>query len=325
MGAWMPPEQGAMMPEQAETGAEKKEVGAEFWETNNSGDAEKPTKGSMRGEMKKLLAKERRAMNREANEHRAKEQSEVLETIFECTPAKANTIDRRLKALGPGCRLYEAPALVAFELSGIPEETYKGLASGQLIATMPPSEVRDVGTNTDVFAHDIATDTSGLPTNEHDMATDTSDLPGNQLTGTHHIATDTSDLPTNQVTGVHDVATDTSDLPTNQTGPDTTDLHVEEVTNPHTRFSRWTLFYHLLMLLMMLLGLFCLYMKLQSDTKSKTQHGLLYKNVYSHRYTPLPTPSVYAPTPIKFVNPPMPAPQLGLARMMKGSGGGRKW
>lgn len=288
---YMPQQQSAMLSRQAETAQAMKEAGAKFWETDDGEDAERHTKGTMGREMKRLLAKERQAKNIEAREtrakERAKEQSEALETLFECTPAKANAIDRRLKALGPGCRLHEAPALVAYELSGIQEETYKGLASGQLIATMPPNEVRDVGTNPEVFAVDAATEIIDLPTN--------------RIAGPIFVA--------------QDMATDTIDLP------------VEEVTTSHNRFSRRTLFDYLLMLSEILLGLFFLYWlytELSSDPKPKTQHGLLYQNIYPHRHTPFPTPSRYGPTPIRLVYPPTPAPQLGLARMMKGSslGGG---
>lgn len=270
------------MSKQAKTGEEKKRLSAENWETDDSEDAELNTRWR-RQEMKKRLSVERPAKNLETLEirtkERAKEQSEALETLFECTPAKANAIDRRLKALGPGCRLQEAPALVAYELSGIPENIYKDLASGQLIATMPPNEVKDVGTSPDRFADD--------------MATDTTDLPAEKVVGPLFVA--------------KDMATDT------------TDLAVEEVSAPHTRSSRLAAFFYLLMSLMIFFGLFCLYMELKSDPKPKTQHGILYKNIYSHRHTPFPTPARYASTPITFVYPPSPAPQLGLERMMMGS------
>lgn len=310
----MPQQQGVMMSKQAETSEEKKAAGAANWETDGSEDVGGHARGSMRRKMKKLLSLERQAKNLETLETRgkgrAKEQSEALESLFECTPAKADAIDRRLKALGPGCRLYEAPALVAYELSGIPEDTYKGLASGQLIATMPLNEVKDVGTNPDVFADDRATDTADLPAEEV----------ADPLRSVKDMATDTTDLPVKEVAdplrSAKDMATDTTDLP------------VKKVTVTPTRFSSWALFIYALMLLMILFSLFSLYSGLKSDPHSKIQHGIVYKNVYSHRYTPLPAPSRHASTPITFVYPPMPAPQLGLAMMMKGgsSGGGvRRW
>ncbi|CAD6566798.1 MAG: hypothetical protein ASARMPRED_000145 [Alectoria sarmentosa] len=285
-----PQQQGVMTSKQAEIGEEEREAGAETWETDDSQDGEEHTKGSTHREMKKPLPMKRQATNLETVEirakERAKEQSEALETLFECTPAKANAIDRRLKALGPGCRLHEAPALVAYELSGIPEDTYKGLASGQLIATMPPNEVKDVGTNPDRFADDMATDTTGLLTKE----------------------------VASPLSVAKDMATDTTDLP------------VEEATAPYTKSSRRALFLCFLMLLTISSGLFCMYMGLRSDPKPNTQHGIMYKNIYSHRHTPFPTPSRCAPTPITFVYPPTPALQLGLERMMTGSslGGGLK-
>ena len=391
-----------MMSKQAETSEEKKAAGAANWETDGSEDVGEHARGSMRRKMKKLLSLERQAKNLETLEMRgkgrAKEQSEALESLFECTPAKADAIDRRLKALGPGCRLHEAPALVAFELSGIPEDTYKGLASGQLIATMPLNEVKDVGTNPDVFADDRATDTTDLPAEEvavplrsaKDMATDTTDLPvkevADPLRSTKDMATDTTDLPVKEVAdplrSTKDMATDTTDLPVKEVADplrsakdmatDTTDLPVKEVADPlrsakdmatdttdlpvkkvadslrsakdmatdttdlpvkkftvtPTRFSSWALFIYALMSLMILFSLFSLYSGLKSDPHSKIQHGIVYKNVYSHRYTPLPAPSRHASTPITFVYPPMPAPQLGLAMMMKGGslgGGVRGW
>ena len=293
-----------MTSKQAKTGEEKKRRSAENWETDDSEDAELNTRWR-RQEMKKRLSVERPAKNLETLEirtkERAKEQSEALETLFECTPAKANAIDRRLKALGPGCRLQEAPALVAYELSGIPENIYKDLASGQLIATMPPNEVKDVGTSPDRFADD--------------MATDTTDLPAEKVVGPLFVAKDmatgTTDLAVENVVGPLFVAKDMA--------TDTTDLAVEKVSAPHTRSSRLAAFFYLLMSLMIFFGLFCLYMELKSDRKPKTQHGILYKNIYSHRHTPFPTPARYASTPITFVYPPTPAPQLGLERMMMGS------
>ena len=376
----MPQQQGVMMSKQAETSEEKKAAGAANWETDGSEDVGEHARGSMRRKMKKLLSLERQAKNLETLEMRgkgrAKEQSEALESLFECTPAKADAIDRRLKALGPGCRLYEAPALVAYELSGIPEDTYKGLASGQLIATMPLNEVKDVGTNSDVFADDRATDTTDLLAEEvavplrsaKDMATDTTDLPvkevADPLRSAKDMATDTTDLPVKEVAdplrSAKDMATDTTDLPVKEVADplrsakdkatdttdlpvkkvadslrsakdmatDTTDLPVKKVTVTPTRFSSWALFIYALMSLMILFSLFSLYSGLKSDPHSKIQHGIVYKNVYSHRYTPLPAPSRHASTPITFVYPPMPAPQLGLAMMMKGGslgGGVRGW
>lgn len=271
-------EQCAMMWKQAEIG-EEETAGAGNWEMDDPKDADEHTKGSMRRGMKKLFAKERQAKNLEILEKRAKEQSEALETLFECTPAKANAIDRRLKALGPGCRLYEAPALIAYELSGIPEDTYKGFASGQLIATMPPNEVKDVGTDPDIFADD--------------MATDTTDLPAEKVT--------------DPLFSARDMATDTTDLP------------VEELTTHRARSSLWALFLYFLMPLMIIFILRLLYTGLKSDSKPKTQIGLLYKNIYSHRHIPFPPPSLYDSRPFTLVYPPTPAPQLGMARMMKGS------
>ncbi len=269
---FMTEQEGTMMSNQEETGEEKKVE-----------DVEEHNRGSERRGMKKLISMQRQAKNIDTLEtrakERAKEQSEALETLFECTPAKANAIDRRIKALGPGCRLHEAPALVAYELSGISEETYKGLASGLLIATMPPNEVKDVGTDPDVFADD--------------MATDTTDLPVEEVADPHFIARDT--------------ATDTTDLP------------VEEVTTLHAMWSRRAFFHSFLMPLMISVILLCLYMQIKPDVKPKTQHGLLYTNVYSHRHMPFSPPSHYDSTPVKFVNPPTPAAQLGIARMMKAS------
>lgn len=279
-----------MKSKQAELSEEKQEAGAEFWETDEVGDARERTKGSVRRGKKKLPFMEHQVKNPGTVETRVKEEPEAIKILFECTPGKADAIDRRLKALGPGCRMNEAPALVAYELSGIPEDTYKGLASGQLIATMPPNEVKDVGTNPDVFAHDMATTTIGLP----------------------------AEAVTGSPFSVKDTSTDTTDLP------------IEQVTATHTRSGGRALFPYVLMSLMIFFGLFCLYMGLKLDVKSTTRYGIKYKNVYSHRFTPFPTPSVSASTPILLAYPPTPAPQLGLVGMMKGisSGGGpmgRRW
>lgn len=297
-----------MMPKQAKTGEEEKGGVAEPWETDEPKDAEQNTKDTMPRETQRFLSSKRRVRYPETLAVRAKEQSEVLETLFECTTEEAHAISKRLKVLGPGCRLYEAPPLIAYELSGIPVDTYKGLASGKLIATMPLNEVKDVGTSPEKFAADIGTDTTGLPAEE---------LAGPLIVG-NDIATDTADLPTEEVAGPlivgNDIATDTADLP------------VEEVTNPKTSFNHWTL---LLYGLMIIFGLLCVYMGMKSDPKTGPQYGILYKNIYSHRHTPFATPSSQASTPIIFVHPPSPAPQLGLARMMMGGllggglGGGR--
>lgn len=282
-------QQRAKMSKQAETGEEKKGAGAETWETDNSEDDEEHTKGSILRETKKPLPFKRHGKELETLDIRAtertKEQAEALETLFECTPAKANAIDRRLKALGPGCRLHEAPALVAYELSGIPEDTYKGLASGQLIATIPLNEVKDVGTKPVAIADD--------------MPTDNTDLPAEDVARPVFIA---KDMATN-----------------------TTDLYVKGITLPYTMSSRRAFFLYILMLLLIFFGLFCLYVGLKPDPKPKTQHGILYKNIYSHRHAPFPTPSLYAPTPITFVFPPTPALQLGLRRALTGSSLGGGW
>ena len=285
---FMSPQEGAMMSKQAEIGEEKKEVGAETWQTDSSEDDGERAKGSMRLSTKWSLPLRRPRKDLEIHDlqamERTKEHSEVLENLFECTPAKANAIDRRLKALGPGCRLHEAPAIVAYELSEIPEDTYKGLASGQLIATIPPNKVKDAGTSPDKFTHD--------------MSTDNQDLPAKDVGGPILIAKDMT--------------------------TDTTGLYTEGVKVPHTKSSRRTSLLYILTFLMILFGLFCLYVGLKPDPKLTTQHGIMYKNIYSHRHTPFPTPSLYASTPITFVYPPTPALQLGLGRMMTGSSlGGR--
>ena len=242
---------------------------------------------------------------------RAKEQAEVIENLFECSLAKANTIDRRLKALGPGCRSYEAPALVAYELSGIPEDTYKGLASGQLIATMPPNEVKDAGTNPDHSANDMATNTTGLPIKEaedpefvtKDMATDTEDLPAEKAAGPVFIA--------------RNMATDTTDLP------------VLEIPALDNDIGLWEYYPHIMMLLMILIGFFYLYVGLKANPMPNT-HKIICKSIFSHRHIPFPTPSLNAAPTVTLVYPPTPVPRLGFLKMMNGSslGGaleGRKW
>lgn len=266
---------------QVKTNEEEEEMGAETWATDNFGVAEKSTKVMTHSRMKKLFAMERNVKEAIAMQAkgRAKEQSQALERIFECTPEKAHTIDRGLKILGPGCRLLEAPALIAHELSGIPKETYKGLASGQLIATMARNEVKDMGTNPGIFAND--------------MATDTSDLPIKEVTGPRSFA--------------KDVATDTTGLPAG------------EVTASDTKSSRWIVPPYIVILLMIIFCLLGFFMALKSNSKPKVPQGLLYKNIYSHRYTPLASPSASASVPITFVYPPVPAQQLGLAGMMRGA------
>lgn len=180
--------------EQFET-REEKDASAEILEVHDGVDeGVKPPEMPL--EMKNLLAAKRRAKNFELiglrAKERSKEQSELLETVFECTTDKANAIDQRLKALGPGCRLHEAPALVANELSGIPIHTYKGLASGQLVATMPPNAVRHVGT-----------DTAGLAPKARSMGTSTEDLPANQVAApalvTQAVVADPTDVPANNI------------------------------------------------------------------------------------------------------------------------------
>ena len=258
-----------------------KQADKEFWESDDSEGAGGLIELPVRRKMTKLQSTERHANNMAAREIRAKEQSEAIESLFECTPAKAHTIDRRLKALGPGCRLLEAPALVAYELSGIPEDTYKGLVSGQLLATMPPKDVNDTGTT---LMHSIGTDTTDLLTKEV----------ADPLFSTKDMATDTTDLP------------------------------IDQSMITHTRSSSWTpspYFMNLLMLLMILLSFFFLYMGLKSDQSLKTANGVVYKNAYSLRHTP--TPSLSVATPVTFIYPPTPAPQLGLARMLMGSSSGR--
>lgn len=281
------------MSKQADTGEDKKEAAAGLAESSDSEDAEKHAKGSTyRGKLRHGF--QRRPKNLETIEvqakERAKEQSEVLETLFECTPAKANAIDRRLKALGPGCRLYEAPALVAYELSGIPEDTYKGLASGQLIATLPPNEVKDAGTDPEVFAGDVATNTADLPVEE--------------VSYQPFIATD--------------MATDTADLP------------VQTVPAITWSSRLWALLPYLLFSLAIILISYSLFNGLKAGSKFNTQNGPVLNTVYPGRHTPFPTPSLDSWTPITIVHPPTPAPQLGLLRMMGGglSGGeleGKEW
>lgn len=288
----MPQPQNPVMSEQAKLLRDLNNGTANFGDSDDE-EARERTKGVSAREMKRLLTKARYEKDRAIREMREKEVSETLKNIFECTPEKAKAIDRRLQIIGPGALVGEAPAVIAYELSGIPVDTYKGLASGQLIATMPPNEVRDMGTNPEVFADDVTT----------------------QIT----------DLRTVRVADPRSV---TQDM-----GTDTADLPVEEITTYHNRFSRQALFNHFMMLLMMLFALFCFYrsyIELFSDPSSETQNGTQYQTVYIHRHTPVPTPSVNYSTPITLVYPPTPAPQLGLVRMMMGSSlgrglGGSKW
>lgn len=290
---WVPQQQNVMSSKQA---------GEEACETNEEEDAEDHAHGSMRRAMKKPLSQERQAKAPETSEVRAKdrvkEQPEALEAIFECTPAKAQVIDRRLKALGPGCRLHEAPALVAYELSGIPEDTYKGLAAGQLIATTLPTRVQGTGASAAIPADTVAADTTGLPADA--------------------VAAVTAEETAAPVIPANDMATNTTDVPT------------KKVTASYFGFSGRALVSLFLMSLMIFFGLFYLYKGLKSDPNFDIKDGVLYKTIYSHRHTALPTPSLNASTRITLVFPPTPAPQLGLARMMKGSSlvgglGGRMW
>lgn len=281
--------QGTMMSKQSETG-EEKGTGAGICKkcSENAGE---PAKGSTIRGKRTLFTIKNRTQNLEmrANE-RAKEQSEVIESIFECTPAKANAIDRRLKALGPGCRLHEAPALVANELSGIAEETYKGLASGKLITTEPRNEVIDVGTNPVVFANELSTQTA--------------DLAPEQVAHAPYSA--------------QDMMTDTTDLP------------VERVPTPSIMTRLRATFPLLMVALLLIMGCIHLYTGLKGGPKLNSGDQILQKHVYSQRYTSFPTPSLHTSTPVKLVFQPTPAPQLGLLRMMYGAsrGGGlseRMW
>ena len=275
---------------------EEHDASAESSENYDSEDAGEPSDGSKRRWKRKLFRKEQKVNNVDTLEtrakERAKEQSEILENLFECTPAKAGAIDRRLKALGPGCLLYEAPAVVAYELSGILEDTYKGLASGQLIAIMPPNEAKDVGTDPDIFAADVATDTTDLPAAEigTDIATDTADLP---IEGPLFIA--------------RDRATDTADLP------------VQGVPAFDKDTTYWDLVLCLLVSIIAFSGLFGFYAGLKPDPKPTTPHGILHKHVFSHRHTAFPTPSLNASTPITLLYQPTPALHFGLPTMMKGA------
>ena len=258
-----------------------KKADKEFWTSDDSDDADELIELPTGRKMTKRQSTERHAKNMAAREIRAREQSTAIESIFECTPAKAHTIDRRLKALGPGCRLQEAPALVAYELSGIPEDTYKGLVSGQLLATMPPKDANGTGTT---LMHSIGTDTTDLPTEE----------------------------VTNPVLLTEEMATDNTILPNDNS-------MITETRLSSGSFSDY--FMPLLVLLMMLLSFFYLYMDFTSNQSPKTANGVVYKNAYSLRY--MPTPSISAATPVTFVYPPTPAPQLGLARMLMASSSGR--
>ena len=294
----IPQQQGAVLSKQAKTDEEKGDASAETLKKSFSEYAEENAIAGMGRGKKDIFSTGRRAKNLETFQirakERAKEQSEVLESMFECTPAKANTIDRRLKALGPGCRLQEAPALVAYELSGIPEDTYKGLASGQLVATMPPNEVQDSGTSAETFADDKATDTTRLPAEE--------------VAEPLFIA--------------RDQATDVTNLP------------VEEVSVSKKTYKIWDysrgLFCVFLLLLMITLGFFFLHAWLKGGPMLEVSDGTIYRNVFPHRHTPFPTPSLNASTRVRLVYPPTPAAQLGLARMINGSSWGagsvgRKW
>ena len=303
----IPQQQGAVLSKQAKTDEEKGDASAESLKNIFPEYAEEHAIASMRGN---IFSMGRKAKNLDTFQirakirakERAKEQSEVLESLFECTPAKANAIDRRLKALGPGCRLQEAPALVAYELSGIPEDTYKGLASGQLVATMPRNEVQDRGTSPETFADDKATDTTGLPAEE------VADPP--------LIA---SDEATDPPLIARDEATDV------------TNVRVEGVSVSKQSYKIRDLFcLFLLLLLMIILGIFYLRGWLKGDPVLEFPDGTIYRNVFSHRHTPFPTPSLNASTRVTLVYPPTPAAQLGLARMIHGSSWGagsvgRKW
>lgn len=282
-------QQGTLTSKQSETG-EEKDMGAETCKKCSENAGELAEGGTIRGK-RTLFTVKHRVKNLEfrANE-RAKEQSEVLESIFECTPAKAHAIDRRLKALGPGCRLHEAPALVANELSGIPEDTYKGLASGKLITTEPRNEVKDVGTNPVVFANEVSTQTA--------------DLAPEQVADAPYSA--------------QDMMTDTTDLP------------VERVPASSIMTELRALFPLLMVALLVVMGSIHLYTGLKGNHTLNAGDHVLQKHIYSQRYTSFPTPSLYTSTPVKLVFPPTPAPQLGLFRMMYGAsrGGGlleRMW
>lgn len=295
----IPQQQGAVLSKQAKTDEEKGDASAESLKNIFPEYAEEHAIASMRGGKKNIFSMGRQAKNldtlqiraKQRAKERAKEQSEVLESLFECTPAKANAINQRLKALGPGCRLQEAPALVAYELSGIPEDTYKGLASGQLVATMPRNEVQDRGTSPETFADDKGTDTTGLPAEE------------------------VADPPV--------IARDEA--------TDATNVRVEGVSVSKQSYKiRDLLFLFLLLLLMIILGIVYLRGWLKGDPVLVLSDGTIYRNVFSHRHTPFPTPSLNASTRVTLVYPPTPAAQLGLARMMNGSSWGagsvgRKW
>ena len=315
----------------AKTG-EEKEPGADTWMSEEEEeDEEDADDGSERQGEKILISLDRRAtfppplfahdyqrrpkslnaLELRARD-RAKEQSEILETLFECTPTKANTIDRRLKALGPGCRLLEAPALVAFELSGIREDVYKGLASGQLIATMPPNEVNDMGTNPDAFSNDMSTDTTDLP----------SEAVAGPLSIANDMATDTADLTTEDIaippSVTNDAATDTAGLPLAEASA------LTQIT-----FLSWNSIPQMWRSLIISFGLLCLYMWLKPDAKANDMYEIMYTG-YSHRHVPFRTPSLNASTRVTYQYPPLPAPQLGWLRMMnENSAGGRlkgsKW
>ena len=325
----MPQQQSAVKPKRAGSALWYRES---YWDSDSEEDAKQMKQG------KRLVAFAQRAKIIEAQEIRAKELPEAIATLFECGSDKAKAIDRRLRRLGPGAQRTEGPAALAHELSGIPVDIYQGIASGSLIATVPPNEVRDMGTNPEVFAVDMATDTTDLPIARvagQDMATDTTGLPAEEVT-TSDMTTNTADLPVQEVTTSH-MATDTTDLPvqevtTSHMATDTTDLRGEAISTSNNRFSRQALFHYLPMLMTILFGLymlFSLYMWLSPELKN----GLQYKNIFPHRHTPLPAPSHYPQyhsTPIVLVYPPTPASQLGLVGMMTGSTlggvlGGSKW
>lgn len=345
---------------------EEHDASAESSDKYDSEDAGEPADGIKRRWKKKLFQVEQRANTREK---RAKvilmDPSELfhslypcrsakagaIASLFECTPAKADAIDLRLMALGPGCLTQEAPAVVAHELSGIPEDTYKGLASGQLIATVPPKEVKDVGTDPEIFAADVATDTADLPVAKvgSDMATDTADLPiegpilvaedratdtadlpiEGSLVIAQDVATDTADLPIKgPLLIAQDMATDTADLPierplliTNDSATDTANLPAQGLPASDKTFTYWDLVLCLLVSMIACSGLFGFYAGLRPEPEPTAPRGILHKHVFSHRHTAFPTtPSLNASTPITLLYPPTPALHFGLPTMMMKGG-----